>query len=87
MTIVTLKPDVWAPVLVAPAGKLGFQNQTRGDVYFLAANALPTGLPNGYKYASKEGESDTTLAILFPAGGANLYAYSQLGGPVYANNA
>lgn len=85
MSTVRLKPDTWALIIAAPAGKISFQNQTRGDVWFLTAATLPTGVPHGVKYGINEGEADVLLTDIFPDAGANLYAYTQLSGPIYIN--
>lgn len=82
MTVIKLKPDTWTIIGAAPAGNITFQNQTRGIAWFTAADALPTGVPVGIEYASLEGESGRSLLDIFGSDGANLYAYSQLGGPV-----
>jgi hypothetical protein len=79
--------DTWTPILTAPTGDITFQNQTRGIMWFFAADALPTGTPKGIEYGSMEGESGRLLLDIFPAGGNNLYVYTQLGGPVFAEAA
>ena len=87
MTTTVVLPDTWTPVLLAPAGKITFQNQTRGTAWFVAADVLPTDTPDGLEYPTLEGEKSTLLLDIFPAGGENLYVYTQLGGPIFTEAA